>query len=65
MRTVASCQRYFEMMCERALSRTTKGTLLADKQMVQEQIAESWIELQEFRLLGALHRVAHRQHERA
>ncbi len=51
MRTVASCQRYFEMMCERALSRTTKGTLLADKQMVQEQIAESWIELQEFRLL--------------
>ena len=51
MRTVAGCQRYFEMMCERALSRTTKGTLLADKQMVQEQIAESWIELQEFRLL--------------
>ena len=51
MRTVAACQRYFEMMCERALSRTTKGTLLADKQMVQEQIAESWIEMQEFRLL--------------
>jgi acyl-CoA dehydrogenase len=39
------------MMCERALSRTTKGGLLADKQMVQEQIADSWIELQEFRLL--------------
>jgi len=38
-------------MCERALSRTTKGTLLAEKQMVQDQIAESWIELQEFRLL--------------
>jgi acyl-CoA dehydrogenase len=51
MRTVATCQRYFEMMCERALSRTTKGGLLADKQMVQEQIADSWIELQEFRLL--------------
>ena len=51
MRTVAACHRYFEMMCERALSRTTKGTLLADKQMVQEQIAESWIEMQEFRLL--------------
>ena len=39
------------MMCERALSRTTKGTLLADKQMVQEQIADSWIEIQQFRLL--------------
>jgi acyl-CoA dehydrogenase len=51
MRTVAMCQRYFDMMCERALSRTTKGGLLAEKQMVQEQIAESWIELQEFRLL--------------
>ena len=51
MRTVAACHKYFEMMCERALSRTTKGTLLADKQMVQEQIAESWIEMQEFRLL--------------
>jgi acyl-CoA dehydrogenase len=51
MRTVATCQRYFEMMCERALSRTTKGGLLAEKQMVQEQIADSWIELQEFRLL--------------
>ena len=51
MRTVATCLRYFEMMCERALSRTTKGGLLADKQMVQEQIADSWIELQEFRLL--------------
>ena len=51
MRTVAGCQRYFEMMCERALSRTTKGGLLAEKQMVQEQIAESWIEIQEFRLL--------------
>jgi acyl-CoA dehydrogenase len=51
MRTVATCNRWFEMMCERALSRTTKGGLLAEKQMVQEQIADSWIELQEFRLL--------------
>jgi acyl-CoA dehydrogenase len=51
MRTVAGCQRYFDMMCERALSRTTKGTLLAEKQMVQDQVSESWIQLQEFRLL--------------
>ncbi len=51
MRTVAGCERYFDMMCERALSRTTKGSLLAEKQMVQQNIADSWIELQQFRLL--------------
>ena len=39
------------MMCERALSRTTKGEVLADKQMVQEKIADSWIEMEQFRLL--------------
>ena len=39
------------MMCERALSRTTQGSLLADKQMVQEKIADSWIEIEQFRLL--------------
>jgi acyl-CoA dehydrogenase len=51
MRTVGMCQRAFDMMCERALSRTTQGELLARKQMVQEQIADSWIQLQQFRLL--------------
>ncbi len=51
MRSVASARRYFEMMCERAVSRRTKGTLLADKQMVQEQIADAWIGIQQFRLL--------------
>ena len=39
------------MMCERALSRTTQGELLAEKQMVQEMIADSWIQLQQFRLM--------------
>jgi acyl-CoA dehydrogenase len=38
-------------MCERVLSRTTQGTLLADKQMVQEKIADSWMEIEQFRLL--------------
>jgi acyl-CoA dehydrogenase len=38
-------------MCERALSRRTQGTLLADKQAVQSFIADSWIELQQYRLL--------------
>ena len=46
----AMCKRAFDMMCERALSRTTQGELLAQKQMVQEQIADSWIQLQQFRL---------------
>ncbi len=51
MRSVAGAKRYFDMMCERAISRSTKGTLLAEKQMVQEQIADSWIDIQQFRLL--------------
>src|ERR1700755_103677 len=46
MRAVAAAKRYFDMMCERAISRETKGTLLAEKQMVQEQVADSWIAIQ-------------------
>jgi len=38
-------------MCERALSRTTQGSLLADKQLVQAAIADSYAELEQFRLL--------------
>ena len=51
MRTLAQATSAFEMMCERALSRFTKGEQLAQKQMVQEKIADSWIELRQFRLL--------------
>jgi acyl-CoA dehydrogenase len=51
MRTVGRCSRAFDMMCERALSRRSQGTVLADKQAVQQLIADSWIELQQFRLL--------------
>ena len=51
MRTVGQIKRAFDMMCERSLSRTTKGERLADKQMVQEKIADSWIEMEMFRLL--------------
>jgi acyl-CoA dehydrogenase len=50
MRTVGVCQRAFDMMCERALSRVTQDEVLARKQMVQEAIADSWIQLQQFRL---------------
>jgi len=51
MRTVGVCRRAFDMMAERAISRRTQGELLADKQLVQQFIADSWIELQQFRLL--------------
>jgi acyl-CoA dehydrogenase len=51
MRTVGQCRRAFDMMCERALSRQTRDGPLASMEIVQEQIADSWIELEQFRLL--------------
>jgi len=51
MRTIGEARRALDMMCERALSRVTQGERLARKQMVQERIADSWIELEQFRLL--------------
>lgn len=51
MRCIGQSKRALDMMCERVISRHTQGTLLADKQMVQEKIADSWIELEQFRLL--------------
>jgi acyl-CoA dehydrogenase len=50
MRTVGQCQWALEMMCERAASRNTKGTALGDKQFVQGYLADSWIELEQFRM---------------
>jgi acyl-CoA dehydrogenase len=50
MRTVGAVSRCLDMLCERALSRTTQGELLARKQATQEKIADSWIELTQFRL---------------
>ena len=51
MRTLAQVKMAFDMMCERVLSRETQGERLADKQMVQEKIADSWIEMEQYRLL--------------
>jgi acyl-CoA dehydrogenase len=51
MRTIASVRRAFDMMCERALSRQTRTGPLASLQMTQEKIADSWIEIEQFRLL--------------
>jgi acyl-CoA dehydrogenase len=50
MRTVGMVGRCLDMLCERALSRTTQGELLARKQLTQEKIADAWIELTQFRL---------------
>ncbi len=51
MRTVGKCQRALDMMLERAVSRRTQGRLLADHQFVQNAIADSAIELEQFRLM--------------
>jgi len=51
MRTVGACKRALDLMCQRAVSRTTRDGKLSDYQMVQEQIADSWIQLEQFRLL--------------
>jgi acyl-CoA dehydrogenase len=51
MRTIGEARMIFDMLCERVISRETKGERLAEKQMVQEKIADCWIELEQFRLL--------------
>jgi len=51
MRTLAQCKKALAMTCERALSRVTQGSKLSEKQLVQEKIADSWIEIEQFRLL--------------
>lgn len=51
MRTVGRCQRAIDMMLERAVSRRTRGRMLGDHQMVQAKIADSVIELEQFRLM--------------
>lgn len=50
MRTVGQAQKALDMMIERALSRHTQGTLLADKQAVQAYIADSYAEISQLRL---------------
>ncbi len=51
MRSMGLARRAFEMMLERSVSRRASGDeLLARKQMVQDMIAETWMELEQFRL---------------
>jgi acyl-CoA dehydrogenase len=51
MRWLGQSRRAFDMLCERAVSRYTHGSLLADKQMVQDWIATSVAEMTAARLM--------------
>ncbi|WP_286901487.1 acyl-CoA dehydrogenase family protein [Thermocrispum sp.] len=51
MRWVGQAQRALDMLCERAKYRFTHGSLLADKQTIQNWIADSWTELNALRLM--------------
>ena len=51
MRSLAQIRRAFDLMCERAVSRSTRSGRLADLQATQDKIADSWIEMEQFRLL--------------
>jgi acyl-CoA dehydrogenase len=50
MRTIGLAQHAIDMMATRAKSRFTQGSSLADKQLVQAYIADSYTELMPFRL---------------
>lgn len=51
MRCIGQAQYAFEMMCERAASRQTRGRPLGQMQMVQDMIAESYTQLETARLV--------------
>jgi acyl-CoA dehydrogenase len=51
MRWIGMMQRAFDMMCERSLSRYTHGSLLSDKQSIQNYIADSAAQMQAARLM--------------
>jgi acyl-CoA dehydrogenase len=50
MRSIGHMRAAFEMMCERAKSRVTKGESLSNKQLVQDMIAEAWMTIEQARL---------------
>jgi acyl-CoA dehydrogenase len=51
MRWLGQAQRALDMLCERALSRYAHGSLLAEKQTVQNWIADSYAGIQAARLM--------------
>jgi alkylation response protein AidB-like acyl-CoA dehydrogenase len=51
MRSIGVAQRAIDAMARRAKSRFTQGSLLSDKQLIQEMVADSFVELTQFRLM--------------
>ncbi|MGG1677187.1 acyl-CoA dehydrogenase family protein [Neobacillus sp. NRS-1170] len=51
MRWLGQAQRAFDLMCQRALTRYSHGSLLSEKQMIQKFIADSATEIQAARLM--------------
>jgi acyl-CoA dehydrogenase len=51
MRTIGAAERALELLCKRALSRTTFGRRVAERANVQDWIAEARVELEMIRLL--------------
>ena len=51
MRWLGVSRRAFDMLCERSLSRSTHGSLLAEKQTIQNWIADSAAQMQAARLM--------------
>jgi acyl-CoA dehydrogenase len=51
MRWLGQSRRAFDMMCERAVSRTTHGSTLAEKQTIQNWVADSMAEMTAARLM--------------
>ena len=51
MRFLGQAQRAFDLMCERANNRTAFGSTLAEKQLVQKMVFDSYTEIQASRLM--------------
>src|SRR5579883_2110314 len=51
MRSIGAAQRALELMCERAAQRVAFGKPLAEQGMIQEWIAQSYLEIEQARLL--------------
>src|SRR5207302_5397558 len=51
MRSIGTAQRALELMCQRATSRVAFGKALAEQGMIQEWIAQSYLEIEQARLL--------------
>jgi acyl-CoA dehydrogenase len=51
MRALAEADKCLKLACRRVSSRLSRGGPLSRKQMVQEKLADCWIQLRQFRLL--------------